>query len=173
MMKVVNAIDKGLAKIEEFIAMILMAGMIIVVSLQIINQAFLHLSIFTWTEELSRVLLVWAIMIGACIVTRRGSHLSVTFIYDGLKKPVQRVVRVLVLLICIFVCCYVTRSGVYMVMKQTSGHQLFAMLGLPLSVASISVPICFGLMAIRFVIIGIQEFDAALKEKKEQKGEIE
>ena len=165
-MKIVNAIDKGLSKVEEFLAMILMIAMILVVSLQIINQAFMHLDGLAWTEELSRVLLVWTLMIGACIVTKRGSHLVVTFIYDNLKGAFKVIVRALVILICILVCCYVCRSGIYMVKAQTKGHQLFAMLGLPLSVASVSIPICFGIMAIRFAIIGIQELDAGLKAKK-------
>ena len=160
-MKVINAIDNGLAKIEEFLAEILMICMIATVTIQIVNQAFLHLSYFTWTEELSRVFLVWTLMIGACIVTKRGKHLVVTFIYDNLKGTFKTIVRVLVLLISIAVCFYVSWSGVYMVKAQIAGKSTFAMIGLPTPVASISIPICFAVMGIRFIIIGIQELYAA------------
>jgi len=165
-MKVVKAIDNGLTKVEEFLAMILMIGMILTVTLQIVNQAFLHLDGFAWTEEFSRVLLIWTLMIGSCIVTKRGRHLVVTFVYDGLKGPVKMIVRILVLLISIFVCCYVCRSGIYMVKSQNAGNQTFAMIGLPMSYASISVPICFGIMALRFVLIGIEEVYNAIVAKK-------
>lgn len=157
-MKVIKAIDNGLTKVEEFLAEILMICMIATVTIQIVNQAFLHLDCFTWTEELSRVFLIWTLMIGACIVTKRGKHLVVTFIYDGLKGPFKKVVRALVLLISIAVCCYICWSGIYMVKGQLAGKQTFAMIGLPTPAASVAVPICFGIMALRFLMIGIEEF---------------
>lgn len=168
-MKVIDAIDKGLAKAEEVIAMVFMSIMIIVVSLQVVNQAFLHFDNITWTEEVSRILLVWVVFIGGCIATRRGSHLAVSFIYDGLKGPVKLVVRVAVLLVCMFVCGYVCRSGIAMIGVQNMQGQFFGITRLPVWVASLAVPVCFAEMCIRFAIILIRELHAAMKGKNEGK----
>ena len=69
-MKIIDIVDKGLAKVEEILAMVFMIIMLIVVTIQVVNQAFLHFNNVTWTEEISRILLVWVIFIGACIATR-------------------------------------------------------------------------------------------------------
>ena len=167
-MKVLDAIDKGLAKAEEFVAMVFMSIMIIVVSLQVVNQAFLHFDNITWTEEVSRILLVWVVFIGGCIATRRGTHLAVSFVYDGLKGPVKVVVRVMVLLVCIFVTAYVCRSGIAMIGVQNTQGQFFGITRLPVWVASLAVPVCFAEMSLRFAIILIRELhDIITKKGKE------
>ena len=164
-MKIIDIVDKGLAKVEEILAMVFMIIMLIVVTIQVVNQAFLHFNNVTWTEEISRILLVWVIFIGACIATRRGSHLVVSFVYDNLKGPAKIAVRVFVLRTCIFVTAYICRSGIAMVGVQARGNQFFGITGLPVWVASVAIPVCFAEMCLRFIMILIREL-AALKAAK-------
>ena len=172
MMKVIDVIDKALAKVEEALAMVLMIIMLIVVTIQVVNQAFLHFNNITWTEEISRILLVWVIFIGACIATRRGSHLVVSFVYDNLKGPAKIIVRIFVLLTCIFVTAYICRSGIAMVQVQKAGKQFFGITGLPVYVASLAVPVCFAEMCLRFIMITIREVREMIVGRKKG-GEVE
>ena len=92
-MKVINSIDRGLAKIEEFICLILLTAMICVVTLQVLNQAFLHIRTIVWTEEVSRILFVWSIMIGSSLAVRKGDHLTVDFIYTRFKGNARYILQ--------------------------------------------------------------------------------
>lgn len=162
-MKVINSIDRGLAKIEEVICLILLTAMICVVTLQVLNQAFLHIRTIVWTEEVSRILFVWSIMIGSSLAVRKGDHLTVDFIYTHLKGAAKYICRVLILLICIVTCAYITRSGVMLVLNHIKRSSFFGITLWPMWVASIAVPIGFGLMTLRFLMLLITESVAKFK----------
>ena len=167
-MKIIDKIDNALAKVESLIVMVLMSVMVIIVSLQVLNQSFLHLDFITWTEEISRILLVWTLMVGSCMAVRRGSHLSVDFVYESLKGNAKFICRMCVLAVCIFITGYVCRSGIYMVMVQAKRGNFFGITHLPLWVASAAVPVCCAEMCFRYILILVRE---AMAFRNKGKGE--
>lgn len=58
----------------------LIVAMIITITLQILSRTLAQA--FTWTEELSRYLLVWSTFLGATLAYKRGLHISVTLFLD-------------------------------------------------------------------------------------------
>ena len=65
----------------------LLVVLIIVVSLQVITR---YLPIpFSWTEEISRFLLIWLTLLGVVRVLALDQHISLNFIYDRLHKKCQ------------------------------------------------------------------------------------
>jgi len=81
---------KLLAKIVDFISVILFALLVADVFLQVMGRMFKMTNI-TWTEELSRFLFVWLICIGAFSMIRRGMNIRFDLIEDALPTPIWKV----------------------------------------------------------------------------------
>lgn len=96
---------RWLFKIEEYVGMLLLVSMVLTVILQVLFRYVIGKPL-QWTEELSRFLFVWLIMleIGHCIPT--GSHARVEVFVDMMpekaKKCLCLVMRVLTLLLFIY-----------------------------------------------------------------------
>ncbi|MFZ2739317.1 MAG: TRAP transporter small permease [Burkholderiaceae bacterium] len=63
------------------------AILIIPVSLQMLSRVTEWIPSYIWTEELSRFLLIWMIMIGAMLGVREGTHFDVDVWSDLSPKP--------------------------------------------------------------------------------------
>src|SRR3979490_1613807 len=76
------------------------AILIVPVTLQIISRYTALIPSWIWTEELSRFLFIWMIMLGAMIGVREGSHFVVDVLPDLPPRPnalLQIVTNLLVL----------------------------------------------------------------------------
>ena len=170
-MKIINSIDRVLAKIEETLCLILLTAMILVITLQVLNQAIFHIGSIVWTEEVSRILFVWSIMIGSSLAARKGDHLTVDFIYTHFKGNAKYILRVIILLICIVTCAYIARSGVYLVMTNIKRKNFFGVTLWPMWVATVSVPIGFTMITLRYIMQLISESITKFRgPKAEQEG---
>ncbi len=58
---------------------------------QVFNRYVLE-SPLTWTEELARLLLVWAVCLGAAAGIKKGGHLKIDFVYLRTRGMSRRVV---------------------------------------------------------------------------------
>jgi TRAP-type C4-dicarboxylate transport system permease small subunit len=45
-----------------------------------------------WTEELARILYIWACYLGAPVALRRGNHVTIVFVLERLPRPLGGVV---------------------------------------------------------------------------------
>ena len=169
-MKVISSIDKVLAKIEETVCLVLLTAMIAVITLQVLNQAILHIRSIVWTEEVSRILFIWSIMIGSSLAARKGDHLTVDFIYTHFKGNAKYILRVIILLICIVTCAYIARSGVFLVMNDIKRNKFFGVTLWPMWVGSVSVPIGFTMITIRYILQLITESVEKFRRNKTEEG---
>ena len=76
---------------EETIAVGLLVAMTAIVLVQVIGR-YLLTNPFMWTEEVTRLLLIWLTFIAGAAVTRRGVHISV----DMFLRPMPSRARVAV-----------------------------------------------------------------------------
>jgi len=81
---VLRRINAYYAWVLDVLLVISVAVIIIPVSLQIFARFTELLPRYIWTEELSRFLLVWMVMIGAMVGIREGTHFTVD-LFPGLK----------------------------------------------------------------------------------------
>ena len=63
------------------------AILIVPVTLQIVSRYTALIPSWIWTEELSRFLFIWMIMLGAMVAVREGTHFIVDFVPDMAPKP--------------------------------------------------------------------------------------
>ena len=84
------------------------AILVVPVTLQIISRYTALIPSYIWTEELSRFMFIWMIMLGAMIAVREGTHLDVDLWPDLAPKPqaVTHIVSSLFVLIFALVFVY-------------------------------------------------------------------
>jgi TRAP-type transport system small permease protein len=69
----------------------LFAAILVVMILQVTFRYALN-SPLTWTEELARILYIWACYLGAPVALRRGTHVAIVFVAERLPRPLARLV---------------------------------------------------------------------------------
>lgn len=74
--------------------MVLVAGLLVVVNLQIFARYIFHAP-FIWPEEVSRLLLVWMTFIGSAALTRRGADLAVDTFIEMMPRGARRIMLML------------------------------------------------------------------------------
>ena len=82
------------ARLLDHLLVVSVALIIIPVSLQIFARFTELLPRYIWTEELSRFLLIWMVMIGAMVGMREGTHFAVD-LFPGLKGRVKAAADIL------------------------------------------------------------------------------
>lgn len=151
--RISDAIDNIIMK-AVFLSVV---GMIISISLQILFRVFFDA--LTWTEELSRYLLVWSTFLGATLAYKRRMHISVTFCVELFKNRMRKGLVILSVVSSIVFFIVVTLFGVKYMMVQSS--QVSAALRIPMSWVYIVIPFSFIVMTIHGLVAILEEiFDA-------------
>jgi len=83
------------------------AILIVPVTLQIVSRYTALIPSWIWTEELSRFLFIWMVMLGAMIAVREGTHFIVDFLPDMAPKPTAAVQIVANLCVLAFALVFV------------------------------------------------------------------
>ena len=140
--KVIKKASDFVDKIGCGLLILTMAGMVFFTSIQIIARVFF--TALSWSEELTRYLLVWSTFIGAGCVYKRGGHINVSFIQDKFKGKANNYAKILVHLICIAFFIIAVYYGVIYMMKQ--GAQSSPALGIRMNLMYMAIPIGCGIM---------------------------
>ena len=83
------------------------AILIVPVTLQIVSRYTALIPAWIWTEELSRFLFIWMIMLGAMIGVREGSHFVVDVLPDFPPRPTAVLAIVTNLFVLVFALVFV------------------------------------------------------------------
>lgn len=126
------------ARFLEFLLVITVFGIIIPVAMQIMARFGDWLPRYIWTEELSRFLLVWMIMIGAMIGIREGTHFTVD-LFDNLRGKRKAAMDILA---SVFVLAFAWVLIVYgWEFTDTAWYRISELAELPLWTIHIAWPI--------------------------------
>jgi TRAP-type C4-dicarboxylate transport system permease small subunit len=81
---------------------VLIAGLLIPVTMQILSRFTGIIPRYIWTEEIARFCFVWMIMIGAMCAVRDGSHFDLDVMPKSLNPRVEAAKRIFVHLMIMF-----------------------------------------------------------------------
>jgi TRAP-type C4-dicarboxylate transport system permease small subunit len=84
----------------------------------------------SWTEEISRYLLICTVFVGAAISVRKNNHIHVDFFYRYLPRPVTRVLSTFVDVVRIAFFAY--GAWLTWLLMQRIGGQRMAIVDLPI-----------------------------------------
>src|SRR5947199_7278902 len=77
----------GYHKLLTWLMVATVAILIIPVTLQIVSRYTALIPAWIWTEELSRFLFIWMVMLGSMIAVREGTHFIVDVVPDLPPRP--------------------------------------------------------------------------------------
>ncbi|MBE0448137.1 MAG: TRAP transporter small permease [Actinobacteria bacterium] len=135
-------------RLEEILASLSLAVMVILISMQVFSRYVLGSSL-VWSEELSRYLLIWAVYIGCSFAAKEDRHLEVTFIRSVLGPNARRFVISLSYIITIIFCGFCVVWGIEMLNFLERTGQRTQSLGVSIYWVYLALPVGMVLMSLR------------------------
>jgi len=137
-------LSDGADRVVTWFVVLLLLGLTAVVTLQIIARVFFDA--FSWTEELSRYLLVWSTFLGASMGFKRGAHVAITFVVDQFSGRLRQWVSILIHALSILFFVVGIIYGIQMIHQQV--YQISPAMGLSMRVVYLAIPLSFATMVI-------------------------
>ena len=138
--------------LEDCVSLFLMLTMLAASLTQVAARYLLsdYLSV-PWTEELSRLAMVWAAFWGAAMLQRSDDHITMGVLHDLMSPAVQRVMRLFADLVVIAVMLPMAWFG----WRNAQGLMMMSTvaLGLPLAVFAYAIPVSGALMILHSLVL--------------------
>lgn len=112
-----DMIDRAVGAVLKPVLFAGMAGLIAVITLQILTRSFFPE--INWTEEVARFLLVWTTFLGATIAFVQGRHIAVPMMVDALPPRWRRLALILAQIIMITVLVVLAVVGYRYMLLQS------------------------------------------------------
>lgn len=145
-------LKNSLMKILDIICIILMIGITVIGTYQVVTRYFLN-NPSAWSEELLTYAFTWMVFLGSAIVFGKREHMRLTFVQDKFgpeaKKKIEILVELLIILFAAVVLVYGGISIVKLTYVQTTPALQWST-GLLYSILSIS-----GILIILFSVMNI------------------
>lgn len=150
-MKIIRAaieqLSDKLDSVFRFALFLALGSMIIVITAQVIFRVFF--SALSWTEELSRYLLVWASFLGTAVAFKKGAHIAVTFAIDRLPKLVKKSIQTITTLLMACFFAVTIYYSIYLFNVQV--FQVSPAIGIKMRYVYLIIPISFSVMCIHLL----------------------
>ena len=144
-----------LDKIVGIMLMVILGVMVINVTWQVFSRYVLQ-SPSSFTDELSRYLLVWLGMLGAAYVAGQGNHLAIDLLPTKLKGEAKRKLLVVInVVIILFVIPVMIMGGANLVYITFILEQKSATLQLPLAYVYMMIPFS-GLLVLFYQLVDLK-----------------
>ena len=140
-----------LKKIDEYIAGLVLAFMLLIVFVNVLSRYWLHASI-SFTDELTTNFAVLLSMFGAAIAAKRGAHLGLTLLTDALPPKWSNIIIALGNILGGVFCLLAAYYGFFMAEHQFSINQLSPCLNIPVWIFGSFIPIGTTVIAVQFFI---------------------
>jgi TRAP-type C4-dicarboxylate transport system permease small subunit len=137
-----HKISEWLDRLCGIICVFCIGAMVILTGAQIACR--LWFTALSWSEELTRYLMVWATFLGASCVYKRMGHISVTFVRALFPETIQRAMEAVCHLLC--GAFFVTAALYGLDYMGIHSRQLSAALRIPMSWVYLAIPIGCGVM---------------------------
>ena len=91
---VIDALASWIERISLFVSVIFGGSMVFIVIAGVIARYVMQ-NPFAWTEEASRFLMIWMVLIGMSVVTRNREDLCVEFLVLKFPVSLQRIIKLI------------------------------------------------------------------------------
>ena len=156
--KVLTPVSDVLDKLCSVLIVLMLGAMVLVTGAQIICRTWF--TALSWSDEVTRYLLIWSTFLGATVVYRHSGHISVTLLQDAVKPKMAKMLRVAVHVICfVLFTVLLYYSTLYcMKLKKTATAMPIKMKWIYMC-----IPVSMGIMMVHSLLMGVEE---ATKEVK-------
>jgi TRAP-type transport system small permease protein len=133
---------------EIFISKVILLLFVILSSLQVVMRYVFNKPL-SWPEELSSILLVWLVFIGATAISKRDTHVKVEIIEEKASITINKYLNIFYYTIIIIYLLFLIIGGLDLFQKLQFART--PALRLPIKWISIVVPITSAIMSIYFL----------------------
>lgn len=159
---------EGLHKAIRFLLFMILSLMVIVVTAQIFCRYVIFYSL-SWSEEFSRYLFAWLILIGASLSVEDHSQICIDII-EGTRGKVKKVVHFIQYTLSLVTVGALFVSGVKLM--KIGMRQLSPAMRIPMSIVYLCMPIGFVLLILEIVVqLGLLMKNDGKTVAAEQRGE--
>jgi TRAP-type C4-dicarboxylate transport system permease small subunit len=138
---------------EDLVLMLLLSGMIGLSFTQILLRNLFETGL-PWADPLLRLLVLWLGLAGALAATRENRHIRIDVLSRLAPPPVRPWLDRLSSIFTALVCALLAWHGARLVWFEYQDGTSVAS-GIPAWAAELVIPLGFGLMALRFALLGI------------------
>lgn len=156
-------ISEWLNVLIKYISGLMLAIMAIVVTIQIIFRIFFNA--LSYTEELSRYLLVWSSLFAASVAYQQGSHIGVTFIKERFQGHWKNIITILIHFLCSLFFLVSIHYGFQLINMQV--FQTSPALLIPMRYIYLGIPLSFSVMLFHSLIFLWEEMIILFKGAKQ------
>ena len=138
-----------LHRVIDVILFTILATMVIIVSVQIFTRFVLFYSL-PWSEELSRYLFAYLILLGACVGVRENNQIVIDVIDNfvtGNKARVLTIFQILVQIVAVVILFYCS-----LMLIKVGARQVSPAMGLKMSYIYMCFPIGFILILLELMV---------------------
>jgi TRAP-type C4-dicarboxylate transport system permease small subunit len=143
--RLIAAIAVWSDKISAFICAILIATTAIAMAVYQFGI------VVPWLDDVLRLLLIWLVYLGAVSLCIHNDHISMDALYLLFPEPVRKAIDVMVALMAIVLCGFITKIGADSMLREIEYGQLLPSGYLPAWPQSLAIPVGFGLMAVAYL----------------------
>jgi TRAP-type C4-dicarboxylate transport system permease small subunit len=124
--------------------------LVVVVSANVVARYFFKISM-KWAEELSLLLFVWLVFLGAFIALHRNLHLSIVLLVDRISPELKSYVHSLSTLLVLTLLSVITFGGALLVLRTVELGRITPILGISAAWGYLSVPVSSFLMLFEMI----------------------
>lgn len=129
---------KFLTDLDDWIAVIFTSLIILVTVSGVFMRYFMNAPL-QWLEEVTVLLFVWSIMLGAASALKHRGHISIDVFVVNFPENIQIAIKFLNHLVTLFVLTSLAVLGYQLAMK--AGEKITPMLSIPYTYIDIAVPV--------------------------------
>ena len=156
--KILDPISDALDRVCSVLIVIMLGLMVVITTAQIICRTWF--TALSWSDEVTRYLLVWSTFLGASVVYRHSSHISVTLLQEKVPARVGQIMRVAVHVICF---ALFTVLLLYSVRYCGKLNKTATALPIKMKYIYLCIPISMAIMMVHALLMAFEE---ATKEVK-------
>ena len=163
-MSILEKISDRLDKICEVLIVFMIGAMVIITTAQIIFRTWF--TALTWSDEVTRYLLIWSTFIGATCVYRHGGNIAITFIQEAFPDKVTKALKVLVHVLCMVLFLVLCWYGCQYVTKL---NKTATTLPIKMKYIYICIPVSMAICAYHALVLAIRQASEKTEGKEAEK----
>lgn len=160
-MKVLDAIDDYLSKIESWAIIVLFSSLIVTAFIQVILRNFFS-SGFIWADVLLRNSVLWIALLGASIATKERKHIAIDVVsrYFSIRK--KYIIEIVISIISIYVSHLLAIASLTFISDERGSGGVLVF-GIHTWCFLVIIPIAFYSIAFRFFIRALKRVITLIK----------
>lgn len=149
-----NRLEKAGTVAEDLVLLVILVSMILLAGVQIFLRNFFDASLF-WGDEMLRLMVLWLTLAGGLAASRMDKHISIEVLDRFLPHGAHLAAKIIIDLFTASICAlFAWHSARFVMGSYEFGDVL--MKNTPAWVMQIILPIGFGLMAYRHLVLAVK-----------------